>query len=40
VRAYDSVEGVQVLKEMPELELCAGPYECAAGADALVIVAE
>ena len=29
-----------MLKEMPELELCAGPYECAADADALVIVTE
>ena len=40
VRAYDPVGGVQALKEMPELEFCAGPYECAADADALVIVTE
>jgi UDPglucose 6-dehydrogenase len=40
VRAYDPVGNAQALKEMPELTICDGPYECAADADALVIVTE
>jgi UDPglucose 6-dehydrogenase len=40
VRAYDPVGAVQALREMPDLEISEGPYQCAAGADALVIVTE
>jgi UDPglucose 6-dehydrogenase len=40
VRAYDPVGNAQARKEMPDLEICDGPYECATEADALVIVTE
>ncbi len=40
IRAYDPVGKVQALKEMPDLEIVDGPYECAENADALVIVTE
>jgi UDPglucose 6-dehydrogenase len=40
VRAFDPV-GMELARlEMPNIEYCAGPYECAVGADALVIVTE
>jgi UDPglucose 6-dehydrogenase len=40
VRAYDPVGNEMALKEMPDLDIVAGPYECADDADALVIVTE
>lgn len=40
VRAYDPAGKHQALLEMPDLDICDGPYECADGADALVIVTE
>jgi UDPglucose 6-dehydrogenase len=40
VRAYDPVGMEQAGKVLPDVVFCAGPYECAAGADALVIVTE
>jgi UDPglucose 6-dehydrogenase len=40
VRAYDPVGNDMALKEMPDLDISAGPYECAEDADALVIVTE
>src|ERR1700674_5512577 len=40
VRAFDPV-GMELARlEMPNIEYCTGPYECAVGADALVIVTE
>jgi UDPglucose 6-dehydrogenase len=40
VRAHDPVGMEQAKKELPDIEYCADPYECARGADALVIVTE
>jgi UDPglucose 6-dehydrogenase len=40
VRAYDPAGKHQALLEMPDLDIREGPYECADGADALVIVTE
>jgi UDPglucose 6-dehydrogenase len=40
VRAHDPVGMEQAKKELPEIEYCSDPYECARGADALVIVTE
>jgi UDPglucose 6-dehydrogenase len=40
VRAYDPVGMEQARKALPELAYCSNPYECAEGADALVIVTE
>jgi UDPglucose 6-dehydrogenase len=40
VRAYDPVGMEQAKKELPDVTYCGGPYECADGADALVIVTE
>jgi UDPglucose 6-dehydrogenase len=40
VRAHDPVGMEQAKKELPEIEYCADPYECARGAHALVIVTE
>ena len=40
VRAYDPVGMEQAKKVLPELTYCDDAYECAKGADALVIVTE
>src|SRR5262249_29028325 len=40
VRAYDPVGMEQAKKVLPELTYCEDAYECASGADALVIVTE
>jgi UDPglucose 6-dehydrogenase len=40
VRAYDPVGMEQAKKVLPDVTYCAGPYECAQGADAVVIVTE
>jgi len=40
VRAHDPVGMEQARKELPDIEYCGDPYECARGADALVIVTE
>ncbi len=40
VRAYDPVGMEQAKRELPDIAYCEGPYECAQGADALVIVTE
>jgi UDPglucose 6-dehydrogenase len=40
VQAYDPVGMEQAKKELPDVTYCGGPYECAEGADALVIVTE
>src|SRR5262249_18794321 len=40
VRAYDPVGMEQAKKVLPELTYCEDAYECAKGADALVIVTE
>jgi UDPglucose 6-dehydrogenase len=40
VRAYDPVGMEQAKPEMPKVTFCANAYECAEGADALVIVTE
>ena len=40
VRAYDPVGMEQAKKVLPELTYCADEYECAMGAEALVIVTE
>jgi len=40
VRAYDPVGVEQAKAVLPDVTFCAGPYECADGADALVIVTE
>ncbi len=37
VRAYDPVAMDEAAKLFPEVEYCAGPYEAAAGADAIVL---
>jgi UDPglucose 6-dehydrogenase len=40
VRAYDPVGMAQARLLLTEVEFCDGPYDCAQGADALVIVTE
>jgi len=40
VRGYDPESMEQARPIMPDVELCAGPYEAAAGADAVVLVTE
>jgi UDPglucose 6-dehydrogenase len=40
VRAHDPVGMEQARKELPEIDYCEDPYECALGADALVFVTE
>ncbi|HMG48156.1 MAG TPA: UDP-glucose/GDP-mannose dehydrogenase family protein [Allosphingosinicella sp.] len=40
VRGYDPESMDQARPIMPNVELCAGPYEAAAGADAVVLVTE
>ena len=40
VRAYDPVGMEQAKSVLPDVTYCANPYECAQGADALVIVTE
>jgi UDPglucose 6-dehydrogenase len=40
VRVYDPIGMIQAKKVLPELTYCADEYECAKGADALVIVTE
>jgi UDPglucose 6-dehydrogenase len=40
VRAYDPVGMEQAKKVLPELTYCHDAYECAQGAEALVIVTE
>jgi UDPglucose 6-dehydrogenase len=40
VRAYDPVGMDQAKQELPDIFYCEDPYECAQGADALVIVTE
>jgi UDPglucose 6-dehydrogenase len=40
VRGYDPESMEQARLLMPNVELCAGPYEAAAGADAVVLVTE
>jgi len=40
VRAYDPEGMNQAKREMPDISYCENPYECASGADALVIVTE
>ena len=40
VRAFDPIGMEQAKLEMPGIGYCTDPYECAAGADALVIVTE
>jgi UDPglucose 6-dehydrogenase len=40
VRGYDPESMEQARPIMPEVELCRGPYEAAAGADAVVLVTE
>ena len=40
VRGYDPESMEQARPIMPDVELCSGPYEAAAGADAVVLVTE
>ncbi len=40
VRAYDPIGMEQARQVLPDVTYCDGPYECAEGADALVIVTE
>jgi UDPglucose 6-dehydrogenase len=40
IRAYDPEGMEQAKSELPEIAYCDGPYSCAEGADALVIVTE
>jgi len=40
VRAYDPVAMDEARKVLPDIQYCEGPYECADGADALVIMTE
>ena len=40
VRAYDPDGMEQARRELPDIEYCDDPYECAHGADAMVIVTE
>jgi UDPglucose 6-dehydrogenase len=40
VRAHDPVGMEQARRELPDVEYCGDPYECAHGADVMVIVTE
>jgi len=40
VRAHDPVGMEQARRELPDIEYCDDPYECARSADALVLVTE
>ena len=40
VRAHDPVGMEQARRELPDIEYCDDPYECARGADVMVIVTE
>ena len=40
VRAHDPVGIEQARKELPDIDYCDDPYECAKGADAIVLVTE
>jgi UDPglucose 6-dehydrogenase len=40
VRAHDPVGIEQAKKELPDITYCNDPYECAKGADAIVLVTE
>jgi UDPglucose 6-dehydrogenase len=40
VRAHDPVGVEQARHELPDVEYCDDPFECAKGADALVIVTD
>ncbi|MBR0797180.1 UDP-glucose/GDP-mannose dehydrogenase family protein [Bradyrhizobium jicamae] len=40
IKAYDPVGMEQARNELTDVTYCSGPYECAEGADALVIVTE
>jgi UDPglucose 6-dehydrogenase len=40
VRAHDPVGMEQARKELPDIEYCGDPYECARGADIVVLVTE
>jgi UDPglucose 6-dehydrogenase len=40
VRAHDPVGMEQARRELPDIEYCNDPYECARGADVMVIVTE
>src|SRR4051794_31524452 len=40
IRAHDPVGMEQARKELPDIEYCDDPYECARGADVMVIVTE
>ncbi len=40
VRAYDPCGMAEAHKLIPRLEICSGPYDCIAGADAMVILTE
>jgi UDPglucose 6-dehydrogenase len=40
VRAHDPVGMEQARRELPNIEYCDDPYECARAADVLVIVTE
>ena len=40
VRAHDPVGMEQARKELPDIEYCDDPYDCAKGADAMVVVTE
>jgi UDPglucose 6-dehydrogenase len=40
VRAHDPVGMEQARRELPDIEYCEDPYECARGADVMVIVTE
>ena len=40
VRAYDPVGMEQARRELPDIDYCNDPYECARGADVMVIVTE
>ncbi|MEZ5820853.1 MAG: UDP-glucose/GDP-mannose dehydrogenase family protein [Xanthobacteraceae bacterium] len=40
VRAHDPVGIGQARKELPDIDYCDDPYDCAKGADALVVVTE
>jgi len=40
VRAHDPVGMEQARRELPDIEYCDDPYECARGADIMVIVTE
>ena len=40
VRAHDPVGMEQARRELPDIDYCDDPYECARGADIMVIVTE